>query len=236
MSATPSDAERALGERVDAAGRHGESAKVLKLMRAHPTSAYVQLCGLFNLAQLVQGPPVIARAAERGGAAEAALSALRAFPADAGVAGNACCALGNIIVCSPAAREQLVAAGVAADIVAVLREHVGDAANAMPTSCHALAMLARLPEHARIVADLGAAQLTLAAMQAHPESAAVQCKGATLCVAPRLMPPLPMLRLTHAFRTHAGLGSWWAKRRWPLRLHWRRCRTCCARCGSRWSW
>jgi hypothetical protein len=180
MSATPSDEERTLGERVDAAGGQGDAARVLTLMREHATSAYVQLCGLFNLARLVHGPPAVARAAERSGAADAALAALRAFPADTGVAGNACCALGNMIATSPAAREQLMTAGVAADILAVLRDHIADAGNAVPTSLHALAMLARLPAHARVVGELGAVPLALAAMEAHPEDPGVQCKGCTL--------------------------------------------------------
>jgi hypothetical protein len=203
----PNEAEQALGALVDAAGGAGDAARVLALMREHTASSYVQLCGLFNLARLVQGPPNVSRAAERGGAADAALAALRAFPAHPGVAGNACCALGNLIVCQPASRERLVAAGVITDIVAVLRDHMADAANAVPTALHALAMLARTPQHARSVADLGAGALALAAMEAHAEDANVQCKACTLVgnlVGQQVAPPgLVLAALPHALRALA---------------------------------
>jgi hypothetical protein len=170
----PSQGEAAIGRRVDAAGQRRDANTVLALMKKHPASAYVTLCGLFNLAQLANGSSCAMAAAK------AALAALRAFPEDAGVAGNACCVLGNAVLDNSPVRLHVVAKGGVSLIFRVCRDHIADHENAAVTSCHALATLARDPIHALAIDGAGGARLALELMRVHPANDGVLSKACTL--------------------------------------------------------
>jgi len=172
------EAEHALGVQADRAAQRGDTETVIKLMRAHPSSPYLNMVCLFNLSQHLKAHNGVAQSFEAAGVTALALAALRTHGKwNQGVAGNACCLLGNqVLLGEPCSPHFLAANGGLELILQALLTHHSDTHNCGITSAYAVIALGLEPCTAAILVDMGAVDLLLHVMAAHKTHTGMLCK------------------------------------------------------------